>query len=676
MRNSNKAIDIAKKVFSSLHRIKIAWKKWAILAAGLLVLSLVSWFLLRNSILKWALADIQEKFKARDIEFAYSSVAFSEWQTITLRKAQIRAIDHQDSMPAIEVAAIETGIRWWTFWDIGVHSLKTEGLKINYWKDSTGNSNFPLWDKQIDENSDTTRPSNLALKLFSKLDFYLDKLPKSLSMSETEVHLKINSKSWDIVLPEFDLMGKKYKGKIQGKFNNQEEAQFQLYGALNNRQLDGSSMTIEPYDEESNLVKIPLFFDSLGFSKGSFSIESIEKNDQQLSFEIISKIQRPFIQDDRLSDSLIYLNELESNLHIELGCNELKLDSQSWVMMDNIKLQPFAYIHQKDKKYALGLHIFRTSAQNFFNSLPHGLFNETRKITAQGQLEYDFSIELDGNHPDNCQLRSRMYPSSDFAINHWGKLNPRKYNSPFEYRFMEKGDLVKKFTVGPEWNGFSRLSEVSPKLIHSILQSEDPSFFKHDGFIMSAFRSSIATNYKEKKFKRGASTISMQFVKNIFLNRKKTISRKIEEILITWLIEREKIIEKNRMMEIYLNIIEWGPEVFGAKEACQYYFGKAPKDLNWRESAYLACLIPRPKSVYKTLQEDGCVNARFSHVQYLLKHMYQKDTSLGIDTSFSPLCILPESYNHLRKLNGHKPIEFVPDDFNDTMHLMSEILSE
>jgi len=646
------------------------------IAAGLLVLFLGSWLLLRNSILKWALTDIQAKFNSRDIEFAYSSVAFSEWQTITLRNAQIRANDNRDSLPAIEVLAVEAGIRWWTFWDIGLHSLKTEGLKINYWKDSAGNSNLPLWDDQIETNSDTSEQSNLVLKLISKLDFYLDKLPKSLSISETELHLKMNSKTWDIVLPEFDLKGNKFSGKVQGKYSNRKKAQFRFSGTLNNRQVDGSSLTIEPFNEESNLVKIPIFFDSLGFSKGSFSIESIEKNDQQLFFEINSKIKRPFIQDDRLSESLIYLNELESNLHFELGCNELKLDSQSWVMMDNIKFQPFAYIHQNDKKYAAGLHMFRTSAQNFFKSLPHGLFNDTRKIIAQGSLEYDFSIELDGNRPDNCHLRSRMYPSSDFAITHWGKLNPSKYNKPFEYRFIEKGELVKKFTVGPEWNGFSRINEVSPKLIHSILQSEDPSFFKHNGFIMSAFRSSIATNYKEKKFKRGASTISMQFVKNIFLNRKKTISRKIEEILITWLIEREKIIEKNRMMEIYLNIIEWGPELFGAKEACQYYFGKAPKDLNWRESAYLACLIPRPKSVFKTLQEDGCVNARFSHVQYLLKHMYQKDTSLGIDTSFSPLCILPESYNHLRKLNGYKPIEFVPDDFNDTMDLMSETLSE
>jgi membrane peptidoglycan carboxypeptidase len=103
----------------------------------------------------------------------------------------------------------------------------------------------------------------------------------------------------------------------------------------------------------------------------------------------------------------------------------------------------------------------------------------------------------------------------------------------------------------------------------------------------------------------------MQLVKNVYLNREKTLARKVEEILIVWLIEHNKIVSKERMFEVYLNIIEWGRNVYGVNEASQYYFSKQPSNLSLGESIFLASIIPRPKISL----------SRFDHTGHLKPYM-------------------------------------------------------
>lgn len=132
---------------------------------------------------------------------------------------------------------------------------------------------------------------------------------------------------------------------------------------------------------------------------------------------------------------------------------------------------------------------------------------------------------------------------------------------------------------------------------YAVLTSEDPSFFYHRGFIPDAFKESMIENIKAKRFVRGGSTISMQLVKNVFLSREKTISRKLQEMLIVWLIENKGLVSKERMFEIYLNAIEWGHGIYGIKEASQFYFSKLPSQLNLAESIFLASIIPDPNTI-------------------------------------------------------------------------------
>jgi membrane peptidoglycan carboxypeptidase len=116
---------------------------------------------------------------------------------------------------------------------------------------------------------------------------------------------------------------------------------------------------------------------------------------------------------------------------------------------------------------------------------------------------------------------------------------------------------------------------------------------------------SIIKNIKTKKFTRGASTISMQLVKNVFLNREKTLSRKLEEIVLVYVMENSKIVSKQRMLEVYFNVIEWGPNVYGIGEAAHFYFQKTPNQLSLNESLFLASIVPSPKKFMYRFNEQG-----------------------------------------------------------------------
>lgn len=169
----------------------------------------------------------------------------------------------------------------------------------------------------------------------------------------------------------------------------------------------------------------------------------------------------------------------------------------------------------------------------------------------------------------------------------------------------EYGKPVRTFMVGPANPFYARLNEISPYLRNAILTAEDAFFYTHEGFHEEAFRQAIAKNLKEGEFARGASTLSMQLVKNVFLSRKKTVARKVEEAIIVWLIENLNLVSKNRMFEVYLNIIEWGPNVYGAKDASRFYFGKQPAELNLAEAIFLTSIIPAPKRYRSSFDTRG-----------------------------------------------------------------------
>lgn len=136
------------------------------------------------------------------------------------------------------------------------------------------------------------------------------------------------------------------------------------------------------------------------------------------------------------------------------------------------------------------------------------------------------------------------------------------------------------------------LTAISRHLKNAVLKAEDPNFYSHHGLDLYAIRLAIEENWEEKSIVRGASTITQQLVKNLYLSSSQNPMRKWQEAILALRVER--CVPKNRLLEIYLNVIEWGESIYGVEAASRRYFGKPSSALNPAESALLAAMIPNP----------------------------------------------------------------------------------
>jgi hypothetical protein len=162
-----------------------------------------------------------------------------------------------------------------------------------------------------------------------------------------------------------------------------------------------------------------------------------------------------------------------------------------------------------------------------------------------------------------------------------------------------------KFALGPFHPDFVPLSAMPRHLTGAFLTSEDSKFFKHRGFDLEMIRHALAQDLENRSFQRGASTITQQLAKNLFLSHRRTLARKLEEAVLTWRLQR--LLSKDRVLELYLNLIELGPNVRGVKQAAREYFGKEVAALTPLESAHLAALTPNPRALARRFR-DGKVD--------------------------------------------------------------------
>jgi len=169
------------------------------------------------------------------------------------------------------------------------------------------------------------------------------------------------------------------------------------------------------------------------------------------------------------------------------------------------------------------------------------------------------------------------------------KENPKR-TSLMEYREREWKEKGKKVKIYQAW---VPLSKVPPYLIRAVLIAEDDKIYKHEGFDYEAIEKAVEKDIKAKKFRLGGSTISQQLAKNLYLSPSKNPLRKIAEAIITW--RMEQVLSKKRILEIYLNVIEWGEGIFGIEAASMHYFGKPASQLKPEDAARLAAVLPNPR---------------------------------------------------------------------------------
>jgi len=176
--------------------------------------------------------------------------------------------------------------------------------------------------------------------------------------------------------------------------------------------------------------------------------------------------------------------------------------------------------------------------------------------------------------------------------------------------------------VGPQTADWVGMSQISNHLLMAVIASEDASFFSHDGIDYHEVKESIRKDIKEKRWARGASTITQQVVKNAFLTRQKTLWRKFKEVL--WAREMDKVLSKSEILAFYVNLVEWGPGIYGIRQSARHYFQCTPAILTPRQSAFLAMLLPAPVKYYtyfKKRQLSDFANRRVAQILRVMNRM-------------------------------------------------------
>ena len=206
----------------------------------------------------------------------------------------------------------------------------------------------------------------------------------------------------------------------------------------------------------------------------------------------------------------------------------------------------------------------------------------------------------------------------------WISLLPDPGELAHKFPVVEYDAATQKATVRleakrpPSWVS---VQDVSRLAIGAIVVSEDWAFYQHEGFDANQIQKVIERGIKTRKLRRGASTITQQVIKNVYLSPERSLKRKLNELALAVLLERR--VSKSRILSIYLNIAEWGKGLYGINQAAHYYFYKHPRNLTAREGAFLAMLLPNPKKYSVSFRERNLTEYAAGIMKSILHKMVQ-----------------------------------------------------
>ena len=222
-------------------------------------------------------------------------------------------------------------------------------------------------------------------------------------------------------------------------------------------------------------------------------------------------------------------------------------------------------------------------------------------------------------------------------------------------KLLTQNKIMQKW--GIEFQEWIPLYEVNREFLYAIVASEDSTFFGHTGINFYSIRNALKENIRQGKYMRGGSTISQQVVKNVFLSNEKTIKRKIKEAIITKSLE--KTFSKEQILEIYINLAEFGPNIIGVKSASRHYFNIEPSEINAPQGVFISLMLPSPKRNYEKIYENGRLSdlQKFKIQRTLKDMLYHKWIS---ETQFAEY----QDYEYLSDLSYlPKTIDKGEDDF-------------
>jgi hypothetical protein len=615
----------------------------------ILLLGIVLLFAFRNTLLDKVIHRIDAKL---DREYQCNlTIQKAEFKGITNLEFQQIALVPKEYDTLVSIKKLRTSISFWKLLtgDIQLGKLEINNGFIQLVKTKKGR-NFEafLHPKKEKDSTAEVNYAKLINRITSKV---MNLVPTNMQVRGFAFKINDNGNKVMFDFNQLSLVDKNLTTKIQVTSDTFSQ-QWSIKGFADprNRKAD---LTFA--NAQNDTIKIPYldrkFHLKAGFKSIHFNLANLGMDSGELHIDGYSSIENLFVNHAKIASKDVVIKNARFDYHWIVGERFIALDSTSTIQLNAIKCLPFlSYSKEKDIVFGLKLKIPKMKAQDFLTSLPTGLFRHFEGMEAEGDFSYSLNFEYNNHKPNDLIFESKLKPES-LKITKYGEADLNKINGEFVYRAIDKGVSQRPVLVGSTNPNYTPLSAISPYLLKCVLTSEDPSFMTHRGFINEAFKQSIAKNIRTKKFSRGASTISMQLIKNVFLTREKTLSRKLEEILLVYILENNHISSKERMLEVYFNIIEWGPNVYGIGEASQFYFQKRPADLNLNECLFLATIIPKPKGfMYRFDEQQHLKSYATQQNMFLTRLMLRRNMLTTNDTIGNlPLSISGSAKQYLKQ---------------------------
>lgn len=573
------------------------------ISAALLVVLMILAIVFRDSILQEAIAHISKKMdREYDSKFSVKHAEFTGITGVSMQGIILKP-KHADTLLSMSDVKAEVSLWHLFLGDIQLTHLDARNGYLQLIKNEKG-WNFKSFLPKKD-TVDTGEKSNYAKLAYKLLNKGLNLVPTDLKLAHLTLRVNDRGKAAMMRLNQMILVDKQLESSIEVRTNTfAQRWKIKGFADPRNKQTD-----LRFFNLDTGKIKVPYFDERYNLQSSFDSIRlkvtEIEMESGELHINGSSSVRNFTINHPKIASKDVVIKNARLDYKFVLGENFIALDSSSTAVLNKIKCHPYvSYDNEFDKIYTLKVKIPKMSAQNFITSLPEGLFTHFQGMEVTGNFDYKLNLAINKDHPNKTVFDSQ-FNKENLEILKYGEANLTKLNGPFMYHAIINGIEQRGVMVGPSNPNYTPLSQISPYLRKCVLTTEDPSFFSHRGFIKEAFKQSIVKNIRTRKFSRGGSTISMQLIKNAFLTREKTLSRKLEEILLVYIMENNHIVSKERMLEVYFNIIEWGPNVYGIGEAAHYYFQKHPSQLTLNECLYLANIIPSPRRFMYQFNTEG-----------------------------------------------------------------------
>ncbi|MDD4589811.1 MAG: transglycosylase domain-containing protein [Parabacteroides sp.] len=573
-------------------------KKIICIAISALIVLIVGLALGRNAIVRFyvdrKLRTMEQRY---NLTIRYRALTIQGLSTLHLEGLSVVPL-HSDTLLSMQHIEVKLSFPRIMMLKPVVKYINGDDLAIHLMKDSIHSNYAFLFHVDSIINTPSQDKCNYEVQTRRILDLLFGLLPSDASFRNIQVTYLNQSDDLALLIPVFNVKKNRFITHIRSTENGQQSI-WVCEGLL---QDDERRIEARLYAKENSKITLPFinyrWHALMQFDTLLFNMAELKEHDHVQSLNGLARVSGLTLHHERISPDTVLLDSGSFAWKLNVGKNYLELDSSTEVIFNRMILHPYLKL-QRGKDWHITMRVDKRDfpANDLFASFPPGLFSNLDGLKADGTLTWHFLLDVDFTQIDSLLFESTL-KSRNFRIVKQGKTDLHKMNGPFMYTAYENGNPVRTFEVGPDNPSFRPIGYISRFLPIAIMQSEDAGFFQHSGFIPSAIRESLVKDLKERRFARGGSTLSMQLVKNVFLSKNKTIARKIEEILITWLIETNHLTSKERMFEVYMNIAEWGPLIYGACEASHYYFAKEPSELTLSECIFLASIIPKPKHVH------------------------------------------------------------------------------